>query len=700
MRRGAVLLLAALAALPARPAWAADPRWDDYQLIMWQDQPPAAMDGLRRLGFTATKLIGNGGRIDPQALAERRASSLPYYLENIATDLYASYHRYTPGQPVTWRFDRDRARRQADPAHVSVFVREPSLSDAEVLAAVQARLTALVRAQAADRPLFYDLADEAGIADLAAPWDFDVSPSSLAAFRAWLRREYAGLDALNAQWGTSYPDWDAVQPELTDAAMRRTDGNFSAWSDFKAFMDVAFADALRAGTSAVHQGDPAALAGLEGAQVPGWGGYDYGRLAGTVDVMEIYDTGNALELAHAFNPALIPLGTAFGTGPREVHRAWQALLRGGRGTVVWEEGADVVTADGAAGPRGLFLQGLVSALRAVSPALLAATPRASPVAVLYSQPSFRIRWLLDHQPKGAAWSDRDSERENDDTPWRAARRQAAGNLTGLGLQPRWLSAETLAGGALRDPALRILMLPHAIALSDAEVGEVRAFAARGGTVLADAEPGVFDGHGRRRAALPLAGVARMPQAVRPDGEGAGPAGLLQVLQAAGVSPPIQVLGPDGAAADGVDVRVWDNGGVTVLALQAARPWTAPPRVTVRLPAPALVRDMRRGGDALRGNALDVTLDGIEPTVFVLSPAPLPGPALARDGAGARAGLDGPSLAAVHAMRLEWFDAGAVLLHAAVLRVGPGGVSIPHVPGAASVRASDPLTGRTAILPLP
>ena len=699
----AALLLAALAASAvgaASPAGAADPRWDDYQLIMWQGQPAAALPGLRRLGFTGIKVIGNSGRVDPKELAEVRASGLPYYLENIATDFYASYHRYTPGQPVTWRFDRDRARRRADPTDASVFVREPGLSDPQAVATVQTRLDTLVRARAADHPLFYDLGDESGIADLAAPWDYDLAPSSLAAFRAWLRGSYGTLDALNAQWGTAYNDWDAVQPELTDAAMRRTDGNFSAWSDFKGFMDVAFADAVRAGTDAVHRADPAGLAALEGAQVPGWGGYDYGRLAPAVDVMEIYDTGNALELAHAFNPALLPLGTAFSTGPREAYRAWRELLRGSRGMVVWDEAGDVVTPDGAHGPRGRFLQGLAGALRRVAPALLAATPRPSPVAVLYSQESFRLRWLLDQQPKGSAWSNRDSERENDDNPWRAARRQAAADLTGLGLQPRWLTADTLAGGALRDAGLRVLMLPHAIALGDTELAEIRAFAARGGTVLADTEPGVFDGHGRRRAGLPLAGVASMPQAVRPDGEGAGPAGLLQVLQGAGVTPPFAVLGPDGASADGVDVRVWDDGGVTILALHAARPWGAPPRVTVRLPAPALVRDMRHGGNAGRANALDVMLDGIEPAVFVLSQVPLPGPALARDGANVRAALDGPSPAAVHAMRLEWLDAGGAVLQSAVLRVGPEGAVTAVLPGAASVRVVDPLSGGTATLPLP
>ena len=690
--RAALLLAACLAAAPA----AADERWDEYQLIMWQDQPAAALPGLARLGFTATKLIGNGGRIDPQALAERRASGLPYYVENIATDFYASYHRYTPGQPVTWRFDRDRARRRADPEDAGVFVREPSLSDPAWLAAVQARLAALVRAQSGDRPLFYNLGDETGIADLAAPWDYDQSPLALAAFRAWLGTQYADLAALNAQWGTNYASWDAVAPELTDAAMRRTDQNFSAWADFKAWMDLAFAEAVRAGTAAVHSANPAALAGLEGAHAPGWGGYDYGRLASAVDVMEIYDTGNALELAHALNPALLPLSTAFAAGPREVHRAWRDLLRGGRGMVIWDEARDVVGADGAPGPRGLAIQALVAGLRRVAPALLVSLPQPSAVAVLYSQASFRTRWMLDQQPKGARWSERDSERENDDNAWRAARRQVAGHLTELGIQPRWLTDQTVEAGALRDGGTRLLILPHAIALSQAEVDEITTFSAHGGTVLADTEPGVFDGHGRRRDAPVLVGVAATPYAMRPEGEPAGPAGLLALLQAAGVQPPVLLLGPDGTAAAGVDVHAYKNGGVTILALQASQPWAAPSRVTVRLPAPAWVHDMRRPGNAVQADVMQVALDPVEPAILSLSPAPLPGPVLSRDGAGVHLALDGPSPAAAYAMRLEALGPDGAVLRSVIVRTGPGGIAVA-APAPGRLRVTDPLSCRSAEL---
>jgi Beta-galactosidase len=165
-------------------------------------------------------------------------------------------------------FDAAKARLRADPADTAVFVREPSLSDPVWLAAIRARLDTVVRAQSQYRPLFYNLADETGIGDLAAAWDADVAPASLAAMRVWLRTQYPDLAALNQQWGVNFPDWDAVTPELTATAMRRTDDNYSAWADFKAWMDVAFTRAVQAGAEAVHQADPTALPGWKAAKSP------------------------------------------------------------------------------------------------------------------------------------------------------------------------------------------------------------------------------------------------------------------------------------------------------------------------------------------------------------------------------------------------------------------------------------------------
>ncbi len=592
----------------------------EFEVIMWQDHSSAEMAGLSRLGFTGVKLMGTGGRIDASKLVAAQASGLPWYVENIATDFFSPYHRYTPGKPVNWLFDATKARLQSDPDDTAVFVRDPSLSDPAWLASIRARLDAVVRAQSQYRPLFYNLADEAGIGDLAAAWDADIAPVSLAAMRTWLRGQYPDLAALNREWGSNFTDWEAVTPELTDTAMRRTDDNYSAWADFKAWMDVAFARAVQGGTEAVHQADPTALAGLEGGQIPGWGGYDYSLLAPAVDVMEIYDEGNAVELARAFHPNLISLRTSFATGPREVHAAWRHLLHGGRGMIVWDERNEVVQADGEPGPRGLAIQALVKAIRVVAPEIMASEPTFDPVDVLYSQASFRTRWMLDQRGRGAAWSRRDAAREYEDNAWRASRRQVLQRLSEIGIQPRLVSSAMVEAGALRHDGSRALILPHAIALSQTEADEIRAFAHRGGTVLADTEPGLFDQHSRRLPGPLLAGVAALPDAMMLVGGQTSSETLAAfggLLRNAGVMPRADLRGPDGQTATGVDAVWLRHGDTAILALQTVAPLGAPARIEVRFPEPASVEDMRIPGRSQRAERIVVDLDPITPTILSL-----------------------------------------------------------------------------------
>ena len=98
MIRGHFIL--ALALLLTSPAHAS---WDSFQIIEWQARDAARLATLRRLGVTAVAVIadrdGSGTPLDQQTAAPRQAG-LRWYVENIATDFYASYHRYTPGREV------------------------------------------------------------------------------------------------------------------------------------------------------------------------------------------------------------------------------------------------------------------------------------------------------------------------------------------------------------------------------------------------------------------------------------------------------------------------------------------------------------------------------------------------------------------------------------------------------------------------
>jgi Beta-galactosidase len=585
-----VYLCASAAAIflaAASPAQA----WTDYQIIEWQPRNAAQWETLKRLGVTAGTVIadrGDGvGTPVEQQTAPLRAVGLAWYVENIATDFYSAYHRWTPNHPVNWRFVEAQARYPNDP---SALWRDPSLSDRVWQQRIDERLARTVHEQSRFHPLYYNLGDETGIADLSAFWDFDLSPASLADMRVWLRQRYSSLAALNAEWGTHFPRWDEVRPQTTRDAIARTDGNFASWGDFKAWMDVAFARGLRRGTDAVHRADPSALSAIEGAQLPGWGGYDYSLLVNAVDVMET----DALPLAVSLNPRLVALTTSHTGTPKDIHAIWRALLDGSHGLILWDAKEAIVAPDGTLRERGHAYENLFAELRGgLAATLLASTPHVDPVAILYSPASFRISWLLEQQPHGDAWMSRDAEAELGPNAQRDAMRDYAQALTHIGLHPMYISPAMLANGALRQRHIKLLVLPHAIALSDAEVHAIHEF---GGAVVGDTQPGLFDEHGRSRPQPP---DVRMMQVAPGD-----PA------LASFAAPPIGIDVHDAT------LRLFHHGTQTIISVQRDfAEGATPEQVTLTLPRAADVYDMRAHKSLGRTNHVTLTLDAVEPALL-------------------------------------------------------------------------------------
>ena len=639
---------AASATFIARPP---DHGWNDYQVIIWQTQTPAQLAALARLGVTAGQVFGMSQGFDPaaarRAVAPFLARNLRWYVENIATDFYAAYHRWHPHRPKTWLFQQAKRLYRENPTSRAAFIRTPSLSDPRWLRRIARRLHRHVRFYDAYRPLFYNLADEAGIADLAAAWDFDFSRFSLAGMRVWLKRQYGTLAALNREWGTHFVRWSAVMPMTTDQALHRSDGNYAAWGDFKAWMDVAFARAVRTGTKAIHAVDPNARSALEGAQMPGWGGYNYRLLAPAVDAMEVYEHGNSVEIARSLNPHLIILNTSSLAGPAAVHGVWHELLEGGRGLILWDPHHAFLGEDGAPTPRGEILARLADKLRSGLAAQLIASRRLqSPVAILYSPASYRLQWLRDRKKEGGAWADRGSATEwASDNAVRAATRQAVRALTRLGLEPQWVTRPQIDAGALRRRHIRLLVLPHAIALSPREAGKIRAFVAQGGLVVADAQPGHFDDHGRRLLHPLLAGLSGpvgklilapwLQRKAAPD-ERTLLEAMTRLLDKAGIRPPFSVQTPSGQPISDVDAFRWRTGRVTIFALQRDLPATgtlSSEEVVLRLPRAYEIYNLLNAGIPTRTDHLHVRLGPITPTFLAFSGAPL-----------AKFGLKGPATA--------------------------------------------------------
>ncbi|HXI38899.1 MAG TPA: alpha-amylase family protein [Bryobacteraceae bacterium] len=717
-------------------------QWRDYIIMMWQDYNARDFRLLKTLGINGGQYVGRNNT-PPDFLLD---NDLRWYAENIATDFYSAYHRWFPDRPVNWLFRDAKELYKKDPANKEAFKRHPSLSDPLWLSRIHDRLVESVKRYSPYRPVFYDLGDESGIADLAAFWDFDFSDESLVPMRLWLRERYGTLAALNRQWGTSFSNWDSVMPMTTNEAMRRTDDNYSAWADFKEWMDMAYAGALKMGVDAVRSADPDAYAGIAGGQMPGWGGYDYYRLSQSLTAIEPYDIGNNIEILRSLNPRMAVVTTAFAHGPWEKHRVWYELLHGNRGLIIWDDKNEFVGKDGTVGDRGRevapYYKEIASGMGAL---LINSTRLADPIAIHYSQASMRTEWMLAQKPKGDVWALRRSAAdERIDNHFLRLRESWCRLIEDLGLQYNFVAYRQIEQGELLKRGYRVLILPRSSALSAAEALEIRAFAAQGGTVIADGRPGTFDEHSRKRENSILCDL--LPDSASGNGRGKitlvsdmadyhqnrltgkeGPAREIaqRALAASGVRPEYVVADESGQHPTGIETHLFRNGGVTIVGLltnpqlrvdelgppefKSNDRFAKPRTVKLALPREMYVYNVRASKSLGRQKEITVALDPYEPAIFTASPVAIAeleilAPAHVKQGESAEIGVGfaQASPAATHVFHLDVIDpAGRTVDHYSGNIIAPGGHAAKLLPIAANdargkwtLRVQDLLSGQT------
>jgi hypothetical protein len=637
--------------------------WWDYAIIMWQDYSAEIFARLKPLGINGGEYNGRN-RNAPEFLLK---NDLRWYAENIATDFYSTYHRYYPDRDNGWEFMLARAAHEKDPSSLEPFKRHPGLTNAEWLKKIYDRLVESARLFSPYRPFFYSLGDETGIAELEAAWDFDFSDESLVPMREWLRQRYGTLSTLNEQWGTRFYSWNQVMPMTTDDAMKRSDDNFSAWADFKEWMDICYASALKMGTDAIHSVDPEAYVGIGGGQMPGWGGYDYSRIVQALTAIEPYDIGNNIEIIRSLNPHVAVLTTAFEHGPWEKHRVWYELLHGNCGLILWDDKSAYVDKNGAVEARGSEAAGYYNELRNGTGALLINSQRQSdPIAIHYSQPSLRIEWMLESRPRGAAWATRGPREERTENNFLRLRESWCRIIEDAGLQYKFVSYGQIEQSELLRGGYRVLILPHSSALSASEARAIHAFVAQGGTVIADGDPGQFDEHGRRLAQSQLADLfgGSHDGLLTEHSFGKGKAVYLKtnlidyhrarvlgkgieirdlvakLLRGAGVIPAFRLTDEAGGTASGVETHQFRNGDVTILGLlsnpdlrvdelgppdfRSNEHFAHPRSLKLALPEAMFAYDVRAGKVLGAVRELSVQLDPYEPIIYALTTKRLPG----------------------------------------------------------------------------
>lgn len=517
--------------------------WRDYHAIMWvgdsafkkPDKIPLFFERMREMGIDTGMVHGQA---EPDV---HIANKFPFYVENmVSRGLCLKWN----SKVIDWdKFVTDWVREgRPDPA----LVRDYCLDDPEWQNWARTQMQTGVRKNSPHHPLAYDIRDELSVTISANPFDYDFSPTTLRAFRAWLKTQYKDVAALNAQWETQFNSWEEVKPFTTDQVKNRmgsgqalprgnpdwsevravkfdlekarkepTRWNFSPWADFRSYMDLSLARELGGIRQAAHELDPRTPVGIEGTQMPhAFGGYDLWRMSQVLDWVEPYDIGNAREIFGSFMPGKPLLTTVFETSTDSARRRlWHLLLEGDRGCIIWwsEDCIDWNSPDYALTAKA---KALAPVLREMTSPLAKLFLRAErvrdPIFIHYSQTSIQADWLIESTVDGSTWLRRFSSFESEHNKQAKIRNAWVKVFQDLGYSPQFLSTEQIENGALPRAGQCLLVLPESWALSDKEFSEVEILVQkrppqkpeiRG--VIFDGTPGAFDGHGKLRRSSPF-----------------------------------------------------------------------------------------------------------------------------------------------------------------------------------------------------
>jgi len=336
----------------------------------------------------------------------------------------------------------------------------------------------------------YALDDEASWGAFVIPLPWRLNDDD-AAYARWLATVYG--HEVKPQY---------VTPDFTREQLGRPlkELDFAPFLDRMTYNDSVWADLIGTLVESANGEDVRTPAGLVGCQNPSlWGGYDYAKLAPKLQFVEAYEMGSAPEILRSFTRNAIPIvSTHFHHDGRDHEDSWEAwyyFAHGQRGMIGWVSG----WFDGKT-PRP-WLAKFAPVLKELGgvqgPKLVGAQWQHDGIAIYYSHPSVQVSWVLDSEPHGKNWA----KRGKDDALGTShnVRRAWEYLLADAGLQYDHLAYDRVIRDGVPEE-YRVLILPAAFALSDVEAERIRAFAARGGLVVADFMCGLFDQHGKGRTA--------------------------------------------------------------------------------------------------------------------------------------------------------------------------------------------------------
>ena len=389
-----------------------------------------------------------------------------------------------------------------------------SLLDEQYMAGLENRARKTARAFRPYNPLAYTLGDENSMSN-EGTGRFADTPRVWEKFREYLRGVYPDMNALNTQWRTDFAAWDEIR-FVSKARMLPDMDNPSAWVDYRTFVTRELTAVHRRLQQAIREEHPGAGVGWDGVTQYPYGGQDWWELCRDMGMVNTYISNLDPDIGQ---PWMIFNGEAIGSFSHDaplrgcwMNRAdheyggeydpWYLLLNGWNSTWWWQAtflhpANGPLRWDLGLTPMADSMAEAVKEIKQGPGTLLAhANKVVSPIAVHYSATNYHASTIesgIGSHPGnlsyGAAfWSSPSLTKRgwsNDEQMkqlWGNVSPQghcsvASANvyvmLHDLGFEPRTMARQEIEAGELTSSGTRVLMLLFVVALSDAEVTQIR-----------------------------------------------------------------------------------------------------------------------------------------------------------------------------------------------------------------------------------
>ena len=431
-------------------------------------------------GYNGAFLDGNGGSPD----------SPPGKLDWINRNGLRFYMDHTAGKGDLHLWDGDKKAAHLKELHGN-GVRAVPVNDA-----LKQKLFKVIKnnvSQVKSSPFraAYALDDEPSWGHFTHPtmWCITDDPS---AYKLWLKEVYGSDAAPTREKWITYED---IRPSLSSWTVADFDASplLDQWS----FNDSVWCNLVGDLVEYANTVDPQTPCGFVGGQAPNaFGGYDYAKLMRKIQYLEAYNLGSSQAIVRSFNPHnAIPCVTStfHKSAEDDIWQIWYYLAHGNRGHIGWVE--NWFDGETAKPWHKVVAPHALQAGKVIGPLMQGTEWMHDGVAIYYSHASVQLGWVLDAEAHGKTWVNRDGDHRLGAS--HHVRGAWENMLRDSGLQYDFLSYVDVIQHGVPD-TYRVLILPACLCLSDVEAQEIEAFCRRGGTVIADYLPGVWDQHGRGR----------------------------------------------------------------------------------------------------------------------------------------------------------------------------------------------------------